>query len=94
MTHEITTEELQLILGSHALAKACEDPCFDYALKLRTGEVLRFVGAEILNPEWIRIDLGEKDRWEKPNNFPFKADRGLEIRISEIVWVMDAPDGS
>jgi hypothetical protein len=94
MIDDITTPALQSILGSHALAKACQDTCFDYALKLRTGEVLRFVGAELLNSEWIRIDLGGKDRWDTPNNFPFKADRGLEIRISEIVWVMDAPDGS
>jgi hypothetical protein len=94
MVNKITSEGLEAILGSHALAKACQDNCFDYALKLRTGEVLRFVGAELLDSEWIRIDLGGKDRWDTPNNFPFKADRGLEIRISEIVWVMDAPNGS
>ena len=35
-----------MILGSYALTKACLDDSFDYALKLRTGEVIRFHGSQ------------------------------------------------
>lgn len=85
---------LESILGSEALAKACTDKSFDYALRLRTGEVVRFVGATLLNREWINIELPPDGQWDTPNPFPFDADRGIDIRISDIVWVMDAPNGS
>ena len=85
---------LESILGSEALAKACTDKPFDYALRLRTGEVVRFVGATLLNREWINIELAKDGQWRTPNPFPFSADRGIDIRISDIVWVMDAPNGS
>lgn len=91
---EKQTKMLESILGSEDLAKACLDDEFDYALKLRTGEVVRFVGARLLNENWIHIRLDTDKKWDTPNPFPFKADRGVDIRISDIVWVMDAPDGS
>lgn len=91
---EKKTKWLESLLGSEALAKACNDDNFDYALKLRTGEVVRFVGARVLSSGWVRVYLDEHKRWDTANPFPFKADRGVDIRISEIVWVMDAPDGS
>lgn len=94
MELERKTKILESILGSEALAKACYDDSFDYALKLRTGEVVRFIGAKLLNREWINIELPQDKRWNTPNPFPFSADRGVDIRISDIVWVMDAPNGS
>ena len=76
---------------SGALAKSLSDP-FDYALKLRTGEVIRYEGADIVNKDWVhlkgaRIDGG----WEDENPH---FDRGIDVRLSDIVWVKDAPYGS
>jgi hypothetical protein len=93
---EYTGQQLEKILtsliGSEALAKACVDP-FDYALKLRTGEVIRFERARMLDPRWIHLSLGD---WEQDavKILPYKADRGVDIRVADIVWVMDAPEGS
>lgn len=81
------------MLGSVALAKACVDQ-FDYALKLRSGEVIRFREAKIIRAGWVHLDVCEPDAQPLINRLPFKADRGIDVRISEIVWVMDAPEGS
>jgi len=83
---------LEALLGGGALAKACCDP-FDYALKLRTGEVVRFKFATIINADWIHLELEAEDQ-PTDNRIPFKADRGMDVRLSDIVWVMDAPCGS
>jgi hypothetical protein len=79
------------LLGSHVLAKACVDP-FDYALKLRTGEVIRFIRAEYLRPGWIWIDFLSPDEQPPGHGIPFDTERGMDVRIDEIVWVMDAPE--
>jgi hypothetical protein len=83
-----------IILGSKALLKACHDSPFDYALKLRTGEVIRFCGATIINAEWIHLEVYAMDEQPERNCLPFPADRGIDVRIGDIVWVMDAPEGS
>ena len=80
-----------LIVGSGALAKSLHDP-FDYALKLRTGEVIRYDDASLISKDWLhlrgaRLDGGWKD--ENP-----RFDRGIDVRISDIVWAKDAPYGS
>lgn len=72
-----------------ALAKACVDH-FAYAVRLRTGEIYEFQEAEAINCDWVRIK--EFDNPIGLNGIIF--DRGLEIKISEIVWVCDAPRGS
>jgi hypothetical protein len=81
------------IVGSEALSKSCADP-FDYALKLKTGEVVMFTEARVLNNEWIHLTLKPYDEQPDKNRVPYPADRGMDVRISEIVWVMDAPNGS
>ena len=78
---------------SPSLAKACEDP-FDYALRLRTGEVIRFSSAVFLNDEWVYLNLMPMSQQPEENRITYKADRGVDVRISDIVWVMDAPNGS
>jgi hypothetical protein len=82
------------MLGSSALAKACVDNGFDYALKLRTGEVIRFTGAKVISPGWIHLDATPLYGRPEDNGLPFPADRGIDVRIADIVWVMDAPEGS
>lgn len=81
------------IVGSPALAKACYDE-FDYALRLRTGEVIRFYSAEIISQAWIHISGVVIADVPASISLPYRADRGVDVRISDIVWVMDAPEGS
>lgn len=82
------------MLGSSALSKACADKPFDYALRLRSGEVIRFSGAEIIRPGWIHLDVFPPASQPARDRLPFLADRGIDVRIDEILWVMDAPEGS
>ena len=86
-------EMMKKIIGSEALAKACYDNPFDYALKLRTGEVIRFYEARVINPEWIHIEFIPSDQLPE-KRIPYLGERGIDIRIADIVWVMDAPEGS
>lgn len=85
-------KRLLAILGSPVLAKACMDTEFDYALKLRTGEIIEFDGAKYLNKDWIQI--AQKQGGTTERKLPYPAPRGVNVRISDIVWVMDAPIGS
>lgn len=85
---------IEIITGSSALAKSCQDAPFDYALKLRSGEVIAFSGAKLINKEWIHIDVKPSSEQPPHNRLAYPAERGADIRISEIVWVMDAPTGS
>jgi hypothetical protein len=80
-----------------SLLKALPDNPFEYAIKLRTGEVWFFTGAEIqgdyVHLEFEDPQFGQGRRlWETPRDIPFC--RGVDVRISDIVWCADAPDGS
>lgn len=73
-----------------ALVKAVGDQPFEYALMLRDGTVIEFEGAEPQRVGWILLD--------RPRivNRGYNAcfERGLEVRLDEIVLVSDAPHGS
>jgi hypothetical protein len=72
------------------LRKACNDS-FQYALQLRDGTVFEFEEADPIDDEWVRISGISM----APNTFhKFTFARGLDVRVSEIVWVADAPHGS
>lgn len=81
-------EALQM-QSSLELSKACHDP-FDYAVGLSNGAVIRFTEASFdkHTPGWIHLSE------IKCGTLPFPAERGVSIRIKEIVWIMDAPEGS
>ncbi len=75
------------------LEKACQD-LFLYAVRLRTGETWLFEKALPINPEWVELRI-RLDHWAHKNDlngmtFP----RGVEVRVSDIVWIADAPFGS
>jgi len=74
------------LLGSRVLAKACLDNPYQYILKLRSGEVIGFSGAEIIDRDWIHIKI---DETHVENPLPYSAQRGVDVRISEIVWAVD-----
>ncbi len=74
-----------------SLIKAVGDD-FEYALELRTGEVIRFRSA-VIHGEWATLD-GVSWGVGRVSALPFECPRGVDVRISEIVWCADAPDGS
>jgi hypothetical protein len=63
-----------------------------YMVKLKTGEMYAFERAHYVNDEFVRIDVSYLDEpytehgLEQPKIF---FDRGMEIRVSDIVWVAD-----
>jgi hypothetical protein len=72
-----------------SLIKAASDP-FTYLLKLRTGEVIRFTECEI-HGKYATLIFDENDPMDElGHSFP----RGLDVRVDQIVWCADAPDGS
>lgn len=89
-------DEIELAkLGIYGhLAKACLD-YFDYAVGLKNGHVIQFSIAEVRSPEWLllKVDLEDhKEENEKRVGHPFE--RGVMVRLSEIAWCADAPNGS
>lgn len=76
-----------------SLLKAAIDP-FTYALKLRTGQVWYFEDAEIHGGDYVHLTGVTSD----PNDLDAEAahvfERGVDVRVSDIVWCADAPDGS
>jgi len=73
-----------------ALAKTVSDNPFQYALMLRDGTIVEFEGAAPPSAGWILLDR------PKIVNRGYDAclERGIEVRLQEIVWVADAPHGS
>jgi hypothetical protein len=84
-----------------SLLKASADD-FDYALRLRTGEIIKFTYAEI-HGDYVSLystsrsqitsdGLEPMEGHEQPLPFPFL--RGIDVRLNDIVWCADAPNGS
>lgn len=89
------------------LAKAAGDP-FMYAIGLRTGLTLTFTEAERIDgaPTWVRLrgvaqytfpfskTIGVDDAPLRVHEAPYTFARGLEVRLTDILWVADAPFGT
>ena len=76
-----------------SLLKACGDQ-FDYACKLTTGEIISFGNATIRG-EYCTLNVNPASHMhDGPSNLPHPFPRGIEVKISEIVWCADAPNGS
>lgn len=97
-------EENELVhdLGySPALAKACIDSSFDYAMCLIDGTVWRICGARAINKDYVHVGKVDfetcsstkdyRDEHDKPK-YPFE--RGVDVRVDCIMWIADAPEGS
>jgi hypothetical protein len=87
-----------------ALLKACATP-FDYALGLSTGHVLYFESAKLSEDGlWLHVKPHEGEHglpYTDPGNqiwpmrgVPYPFVRGLDVRVSAIIWIADAPRGS
>jgi hypothetical protein len=79
-----------------SLLKALMDP-FEYALKLRSGEIYFFISARV-NGRFVTLELDDDPRapFEETGiarpvlEFP----RGVDVRLSDFVWCADSPSGS
>ncbi|MBY0506447.1 MAG: hypothetical protein K2X03_21190 [Bryobacteraceae bacterium] len=77
-----------------SLLKACMDQ-FDYVCKLTTGDVIYFTHAKIHGDHCTLDGLAAAANFSHAkSNLPHMFPRGLDVRISEIVWCADAPAGS
>ncbi len=86
------------------LIKSTEDP-FVYAIGLRDGSVIVYDSAEIKG-EWIHLSIEEGPGGPESRTGFFQTirgsikkkdlvlGRGVSVRISDIMWVADAPFGS
>lgn len=73
-----------------SLLKAMVDP-FDYILCTRRSGTIRFESASA-HGDWVHLTLGGWREGMMVLSHPFP--RGLDIRLDEIVWCADAPNGS
>jgi len=75
-----------------ALIKACFDT-FDYALALRNGYVIRFEAASVSSDgKWVHLQMDYT--LHAMTGIDYSFDRGIDVRIEDILWVADAPEGS
>jgi hypothetical protein len=73
-----------------SLLKALGVPSLYYAVGLRTGEIIRFSDASI-HGEFAHVTGVEYGDGETIS--PRFCDRGIDIRIADIVWCADVPEG-
>lgn len=99
MTTEATPDQWQVEIREwgnrgvpESLMEALHDP-FDYALCLRSGQVIRFSEAKIEAPyQWVTLVIEDYGFHQDTNIFPFP--RGVDVRVTDISWVAKAPEGS
>lgn len=89
----------------HSLIKATVDP-FDYMAALRDGTIIYFEHAVPSdNRVWVNLTIKQMFRVRGPlfgasnayvEHHPDTGvyDRGVDVRVSDIVWCCDAPYGS
>lgn len=79
-----------------ALIKAIGDN-WGFRMKLRTGEVFKFGSAEPINDEWVHIPIKQDFVREHMRHlsqvFGEVHERGIDIRVSDIVWIVDSESG-
>jgi len=69
------------------------DP-FDYAVGLRSGEVLFVHEATIVGRGWVHLTVSGWHTDADKGFHDLPLERGIDVRASEIAWVADAPFGS
>lgn len=72
------------------LLKASVDNGWYYAAKLVSGEVVSFCGAQLFADGWVRLHRSDYPLADyNDDTLPVAATRGLDVRVSDIVWVAD-----
>lgn len=78
------------------LAKATVDP-YTYHTILRNGDHITFESAHVVNRKWVCLQGLSTDRCSLSINTLMKSfyskdlDRGVEIRVSDIMCIADSP---
>jgi hypothetical protein len=98
-------ERLRALGWPDALMKAVNDS-YRYACQLRTGVVVAFERAAVVDAAgcWVRLHSSAFETMpavtvqlttasENVTARHLTFGRGLEVRVADIVWVADAPDG-
>lgn len=86
-------DELRLAGYPPALIKACFDD-FMYSLSLKNGDRYAFAKATPINKVWVHITDNTTLREYYKDGYRPMSDRGVYVRVSEIVTAEDAPFGS
>lgn len=77
-----------------ALVKATCDP-FSYSAFIRGLGWIDFGGASAISKRWVSLDIEQPFR---PDDYPSLkgrcCERGLQVQVSDIIAVVDAPRGS
>lgn len=73
-----------------SLMKACHDE-FDYVACIAGIGVLEFSDAKIKG-EWVTLNRNSNHTFR--DSPPYSFERGIEVRLSAILWCADAPNGS
>lgn len=80
-----------------ALVKATSDH-FCYALGLRSGDIIEFTDAKVISNDWVHLETMAGSDFEAYLQFGQSRlsgqsvfGRGIDVRVSEIVWVADSP---
>lgn len=79
-------------MGLGFLSKACWDEDGDYAVRLRSGEVVIICGVLLIDTIWVRLYPKAMSDQPCSSRIPFVHDNGMDVRIDDIVWIMDASD--
>jgi hypothetical protein len=94
---ELETDDFEVLIGEMppSLVKALDDP-FDYMLGLRDGRIIHFYEASLCNNQkWVTlIGQDDVDGDIEMTGVELGFPRGIDVRISDIMWCADAPGGS
>jgi hypothetical protein len=79
-----------------ALAKACFDQPFQYLVVLRNGQRIAFAGAEYaIGSQWITLLPFDGKFEELPACIgPHCCERGIDVKIADIMFAVAAPHGT
>lgn len=90
---ERAKEDLPSVLNT-----AIDDNPWFYAMGLRDGTVIEFVGVRYYDENgFVSLDVCHGDTAHNiPNvgDSEYNFERGVQVRVSEIAWVANAPYGS
>jgi len=78
----------------HPLAKAIEDPAFNYLVVLRNGTAIECEGITEGRRGWVCLLSPHKPDKDRGLLWGCCFERGLEVRVSDIMACADAPHGS
>jgi len=76
-----------------ALLKATIDKPSDYALRLRSGELIYFWGANLVG-SFAQLALTHREDRQQIGLSLHRFPNGIEVSLADIVWCAEAPDGS